>query len=43
MLDQLGQLSGIAQAFPELEASDEPAALTHAPRGACIRRQSDFY
>src|SRR5947208_15695826 len=32
MLDQLGQLglSGMAQAFPELEASDETAALTHA-------------
>ena len=32
MLDQLGQLglSGMAQAFAELEASDETAALTHA-------------
>ena len=32
MLDQLGQLglSGMAQAFAELEASDEAAALTHA-------------
>src|SRR5205814_7373258 len=32
MLDQLGQLglSGMAQAFTELEASDETAALTHA-------------
>jgi len=31
MLDQLGQLglSGMAQAFSELEASDETAALTH--------------
>jgi hypothetical protein len=31
MLDQLGQLglSGMAQAFAELEASDETAALTH--------------
>src|SRR5271154_5331099 len=31
MLDQLGQLglSGMAQAFAELEASDEAAALTH--------------
>src|SRR5207247_2428202 len=32
MLDQLGQLglSGMAQAFAELKASDETAALTHA-------------
>src|SRR2546430_3289886 len=32
MLDQLGQLglSGMVQAFAELEASDETAALTHA-------------
>jgi DNA replication protein DnaC len=32
MLDQLGQLglSGMAQAFAELEASDETATLTHA-------------
>src|SRR5271163_5180522 len=32
MLDQLGQLglSGMAQAFAELEASDETAALPHA-------------
>ena len=32
MLDQLGQLglSGMAQAFTELEASNETAALTHA-------------
>jgi hypothetical protein len=32
MLDQLGQLglSGMAQAFAELEAADETAALTHA-------------
>src|SRR5262249_3685930 len=32
MLDQLGQLglSGMAQAFAELEASDQTAALTHA-------------
>ena len=32
MLDQLSQLglSGMAQAFAELEASDETAALTHA-------------
>ena len=32
MLDQLGQLglSGMAQAFAELEASDETAKLTHA-------------
>src|SRR5260370_11568137 len=32
MLDQLGQLglSGMAQAFAELEASHETAALTHA-------------
>ena len=32
MLDQLGQLglSGMAQAFAEVEASDETAALTHA-------------
>src|ERR1700757_3138732 len=32
MLGQLGQLglSGMAQAFAELEASDETAALTHA-------------
>ena len=32
MLDQLGQLglSGMAQAFTELEASDETATLTHA-------------
>ena len=32
MLDQLGQLglAGMAQAFAELEASDETAALTHA-------------
>ena len=32
MLDQLGQLglSGMAQAFAELEASDETGALTHA-------------
>jgi DNA replication protein DnaC len=32
MLDQLGQLglSGMAQAFAELETSDETAALTHA-------------
>src|SRR4051812_20716971 len=32
MLDQLGQLglSGMAQAFAQLEASDETAALTHA-------------
>ena len=32
MLDQLGQLglSGMAQAFAELEASDETAVLTHA-------------
>ena len=32
MLDQLGQLglSGMAQAFAELEASDETAGLTHA-------------
>ena len=32
MLDQLGQLglSGMAQAFAELQASDETAALTHA-------------
>src|SRR5437868_8265867 len=32
MLDQLGQLglSGMAQAFAELEACDETAALTHA-------------
>ncbi len=31
MLDQLGQLGlpGMAQAFAELEASDETAALTH--------------
>jgi len=31
MLDQLGQLglSGMAQAFAEVEASDETAALTH--------------
>src|SRR5258708_28021835 len=32
MVDQVGQLglSGMAQAFAELEASDETAALTHA-------------
>jgi len=32
ILDQLGQLglSGMAQAFAELEASDETATLTHA-------------
>jgi hypothetical protein len=32
MLDQLTQLglSGMAQAFAELEASDETATLTHA-------------
>src|SRR5690348_17281686 len=32
MLDQLGQLglSGMAQAFAELEASDETATLNHA-------------
>jgi hypothetical protein len=32
MLDRLGQLglSGMAQAFAELDASDETAALTHA-------------
>src|SRR5438128_11403164 len=34
MLDQLGLLglSGMAQAFAELKASDETAALTHADR-----------
>ena len=32
MLDQLGQLGlpGMAQAFAEIEASDETATLTHA-------------
>ena len=56
MLDQLGQLglSGMADAFAELEASDETAALTHADwlsllldrelthRGAIVSEQQGF-
>ncbi len=47
MRDQLGQLglSGMAQAFAELEASDETATLTHADwpwSPFCNSRQLDM-